>query len=309
MKIYVTGSSGLAGSNLCEALSAAGHEVVRSRSRDVDLLDFEAAREFIGRTVPDMVIHAAGKVGGIQANVEDPLGFFWENMQMGMNVVRAALAARVPRLLNLSSSCSYPCALERPLVEDDVFAGRLEPTNEGYAIAKAAITRMCEFASRRDQECRFKTIVPCNLYGRHDKFGEKNAHMIPAAIRKIHLAAESGRDEVEIWGDGQARREFLYAGDFAEMVAECAERFDELPQTMNLGLGRDYTVDEYYRVVADVVGWKGRFVHDLSRPAGMRRKLLDVTWQRRLGIAPRRTLAEGVRETYEWYLREGRDPR
>lgn len=303
MKVYVTGSSGLAGRNLVEALRARGHEVVESRSRDVDLRDAAAARDFIAQTAPDAIVHAAGKVGGIQANVKDPYGFFVDNVRMGVNVVEAALAARVPMTLNLSSSCSYPCALERPLVEDDVLAGRLEPTNEGYAIAKAAVTRLCAFASAKGGPgCRFKTIVPCNLYGRYDKFGEENSHLVPAVIRKLHEAKVAGRAEVEIWGDGKARREFLFATDFAEMAAECLERFDEIPDTMNLGLGHDHTVDEYYEAVARVVGYAGGFAHDLTRPVGMKRKLLDVSRQRALGIMPRRTLDEGLRETYEYFL-------
>lgn len=302
MKVYVTGSSGLAGHNLVDALVARGHEVVTSRSRDIDLRDASAARDFVAHAKPDAIIHAAGKVGGIQANVKDPYGFFVDNMRMGVNVVEAALAAHVPMTLNLSSSCSYPCALSRPLTEDDVFTGKLEPTNEGYAIAKAAITRLCSFASRKASECRFKTLVPCNLYGRYDKFGEENSHMVPAVIRKIHEAKSSGQTDVSIWGDGLARREFLFAADFAEMVVACLERFDEIPETMNLGLGHDYTVNEYYEAIARVIGYSGTFTHDLSRPVGMKRKLLNISRQRALGILPRRTLEEGLRETYDYFL-------
>ena len=302
MKIYVTGSSGLVGRNLAETFLARGHEVVTSRSRDVNLLDYAVTADFIAQTSPDLIVHAAGKVGGIQANVKDPYGFFVENMQMGLNIVRAAKCAQVPRLLNLSSSCSYPCALERPLTEADVFAGKLEPTNEGYAIAKAATARLCSFVSRQYPECRFKTLVPCNLYGRYDKFGESNSHMIPAAVRKLHEAKVHGDPSVTIWGDGLARREFLYASDFAEMVEECVDRFDELPEMMNIGLGHDFTINEYYEAIARVVGYKGSFEHDLNRPVGMKRKVLDVSRQKQLGIAARRTLDEGIRETYEYFL-------
>ena len=292
----------MVGRNLTEAFAADGHEVVTSLSREVDLLDYPQTAAFVKRAAPDLIVHAAGKVGGIQANVADAYGFFAANMQMGLNVVRAALEAGTPRLLNLSSSCSYPCALERPLVEDDIFAGKLEPTNEGYAIAKAATARMCAFVSRQFPGRAFKTLVPCNLYGRYDKFGEANSHMIPAVIRKLHAARLQGAGRVTIWGDGLARREFLYAGDLAEMVAACVRRFDDLPEAMNIGLGHDFTVNEYYEAVARVVGYEGRFDHDLSRPVGMRRKLLDVSRQLQLGIRARRSLEEGLRETYAWYL-------
>lgn len=302
MKVWITGSSGMVGGNLVEAFRASGHEVVVSRSSETDLRDYAAAVSFMRAAKPDLVVHAAGKVGGIAANVSDPYGFFVDNVLMGVNVVRAAAEAGVPRLLNLSSSCSYPCALERPLREEDVFAGRLEPTNEGYAIAKAAVTRLCEFATRRFPSFIAKTLVPCNLYGCGDKFGEGVAHMIPAAIRKLHEAKMRGERTVTIWGDGTARREFMYAGDLAEIVEQCARRFDEIPQTMNVGVGTDLTVDEYYAAVARTVGYDGEFEHDLSKPAGMRRKLLDVSVQRSLGLMPRRTLDEGLRETYEWYV-------
>lgn len=302
MRIYVTGSTGMVGRNLVEVLNAAGHEVVTSRSCEVNLLDYNGLAGFLGDVRPELIVHAAGKVGGIQANIGDPYGFFCENMQMGLNLVRAALETKVPRMFNLSSSCSYPCALERPLTEDDVFAGKLEPTNEGYAIAKAATLRLCAFATRQHPECRYKTLVPCNLYGRYDKFGESDSHMIPAVIRKLHEAKLRGDARVTIWGDGNARREFMFATDLAEMVGECILRFDEVPEVMNIGLGTDLTVNEYYETIARVVGYGGSFDHDLSRPVGMRRKLLDVSAQRRLGIAPRHTLEDGVRATYEHFL-------
>lgn len=302
MRVYVTGSTGMVGRNLVDVLMASGHDVVTSRSSEVNLLDYGGLVDFLWDVRPELVVHAAGKVGGIQANIKDSYGFFCVNMQMGLNLVRASLETKVPRMFNLSSSCSYPCALERPLSEDDVFAGKLEPTNEGYAIAKAATLRLCAFASRQYPDCRYKTLVPCNLYGRYDKFGESNSHMIPAVIRKLHEAKLRGDDHVTIWGDGTARREFMFATDLAEMINACISRFDAVPEVMNIGLGTDLTVNEYYETIAKVVGYDGLFDHDLSRPVGMKRKLLDVSSQRRLGIAPRHTLEEGVRATYEYFL-------
>ena len=302
MKIYVTGSSGLAGRNIVEALRSRNHEVITSRSSSVNLLDLGETCSFISESRPELIVHAAGKVGGIQANIGDPYGFFTDNVQMGINVIKAALKIKVPKLINLSSSCSYPCELNRPLRESDIFDGKLEPTNEGYAIAKAAISRLCTFASRQFPECSFKSLVPCNLYGKYDKFGESNSHMIPAVIRKLHLAKVNGDRCVTIWGDGQARREFLYAADFAEMVESCIRLFDKIPDTMNIGLGFDYSIDEYYDTAAKVVGYTGRFMHDTSKPVGMRRKLLDVSKQKQLGISAVRTLEEGIQETYEHFL-------
>ena len=166
---------------------------------------------------------------------------------------------------------------------------------------------MCTFVSRQYPHCRFKTLVPCNLYGKYDKFGEKNSHLIPAVIRKMHEAKMNEKPTVTIWGDGTARREFLYASDFAEMVEVCVERFDDLPGMMNIGLGHDYSVNEYYAAVARVVGFTGTFDHDLGRPVGMKRKVLDVSRQKQLGISARRTLDEGIRETYEYFLKSEGD--
>jgi GDP-L-fucose synthase len=302
MKIYVTGSSGLAGRNLVETIKLTGHEVVTTRSSEVNLLDYDATEGFISECKPEMIVHAAGKVGGIQANIKDPCGFFIENMLMGINLVKAAIKLQIPKTINLSSSCSYPCNLERQLTELDVFAGKLEPTNEGYAIAKASMTRLCEFASQQHSASRFKTLIPCNLYGKYDKFGEENSHMIPGVIRKIHLAKINGDDSVTIWGDGSARREFLYATDFAEMVADCIEKFDEIPTTMNIGLGCDYSINDYYKAIAEVVGFTGHFEYDKTKPVGMKRKLLDISKQKQFGILAKRSLTEGIRETYEYFL-------
>ena len=304
MKIFITGSGGLVGRNLVECEGMAKHELLLPRSAELDLTDYRSVCEYLGDNKPDMVIHCAGQVGGIAANMRDMYGFFTQNAVMGINLVRASREAGVSKFLNLSSSCTYPRNHQDPLREEDVLQGELEPTNEGYALAKLAVMRMCEYITREHEGYSYKTLIPCNLYGKYDKFGETNAHMIPAIIRKIHHAKANGLPTVEIWGDGTARREFMYAGDLSDAMAHAIDHFDTMPVLMNVGLGYDYTVNEYYEAVRDVIGWQGEFVHDTTKPVGMNRKLLDVSRQTAWGWSPRTSLREGVMKTYQFYLEE-----
>ncbi|MCQ2966108.1 MAG: GDP-L-fucose synthase [Alphaproteobacteria bacterium] len=304
MKIYISGSTGMVGRNIIENIDQSKYEIITSQSKDVDLTDFYQVKCFLEKTKPDMILHTAGKVGGIQANIKDSFGFYVENILMGVNLIKASVELGIKKFFNLSSSCSYPFNAPNPLTEDLCFAGKLEPTNEGYAIAKASILRLCEFVSRQYNGFLYKTAVPCNLYGRFDKFGEQNSHMIPAVIKKLHYAKENNIDKVEIWGDGLARREFMFATDFAQIICSLIDKFDKTPNTINVGLGYDYTVNEYYETVANVVGYTGTFTHDLSKPAGMKQKLLDVSKQTALGLKAKHSLKEGVEKTYQYYLNE-----
>lgn len=301
MRILLTGARGMVGRNLVEHPGAHAFEWLTPASAALDLRDYAATLAYLRETRPDLVIHAAGKVGGIQANMREPVAFLVENFDMGRNIVMAAHAAGVPRLLNMGSSCMYPRGCDGALREDMVLSGTLEPTNEGYALAKIATARLCEYVMREDDRVQYKTLIPSNLYGRHDKFDPARSHLIPAIIHKIHLAIQNGAEEVEIWGSGEARREFLYAGDLADAVIRAVTHFDALPPVMNIGLGHDYTINEYYAAVAAVMGFRGRFAHDLSKPVGMARKLVDVSLQTAWGWSPAHTLSEGIEKTYLFY--------
>ena len=303
-KIYITGGSGLVGRNVIENPNIAESFIFAPSHSDLDLLDYNAVFAYIKKIKPDVIIHTAGQVGGIQANIDDAYGFFTNNMIMGINVIRAAKECGVTRVLNLSSSCSYPCEAPNPLTEDMIFTGAFEPTNEGYAIAKTAILRMCEYISRQFEGYHYKTIIPCNLYGRYDKFSPLKSHLIPAIIRKIHAAKENNISTVEIWGDGLSRREFMYAGDLAKIIASILKRFEEMPDVMNVGLGYDHTINEYYETVAKIAGYNGEFTHDLSKPAGMKQKLLDISKQKELGLEAHCLLEEGIKATYEYFINE-----
>lgn len=300
--VLLTGGSGMVGRNVAEFPAAAGWNLVAPSSRELDLRDAQATADFVHRVRPDVVIHAAGRVGGIQANIAAPVDFLVTNLDLGRNIVMAARAAGVRRLINLGSSCMYPREAENPLRESSVLRGELEPTNEGYALAKIAIARLCQYVSREAPEFAYKTLIPCNLYGPHDKFDPKHSHLVPAIIHKVHTARQQQLPEVEIWGDGTARREFMFAGDLADAIWRAVETFETLPDMMNVGVGRDHSVNDYYRIAAQVIGWQGRFVHDTSKPAGMRQKLVSVERQSAWGWAPRTSLEEGILTTYQHYL-------
>lgn len=301
MKILLTGSTGMVGSNVLEHPFIKDHEVLHPRSSELDLRNYDVTSTYIKKHRPDLIIHAAGLVGGIQANIANPIGFLVDNLDMGRNIIMAAKEHGVPRFLNIASSCMYPKEGANPLKEEAILTGALEPTNEGYAFAKIMATRLCQYITETSEGYSYKTIIPCNLYGRHDKFSLEFSHMIPAVIRKIHEATINGDDEVVIWGDGQSRREFMYAADLADFIGYAIERFDHMPQNMNVGIGRDWTIEEYYKIIAKVIGFKGRFTNDLLKPSGMRQKLVDDTKLKTFGWSSKTSLEEGILNTYNYF--------
>ncbi len=292
------------GKNLLQFNKTKGYLIDAPTSRVLNLLDKISVNSYIESSKPDMVIHCAGKVGGIQANIADPVAFLAENMQMGLNLVMSSYVTGIKNFINMGSSCMYPKYAKNPLKEEVVLKGELEPTNEGYAIAKIAITKLCEYISRENEGFQYKTIVPCNLYGKYDKFNTKNSHMIPAVIKKIHEAKISNTKAIEIWGDGEARREFMYTGDLADFTYYALDNFDYMPQNINVGLGYDYTINEYYKVIAEVVGFKGEFVHNLTKPEGMRQKLIDNEKLVKFGWKAKTDLKVGLEKTYKYFLKE-----
>ncbi|WP_206434968.1 GDP-L-fucose synthase [Sphingomonas sp. S-NIH.Pt1_0416] len=303
-RVWITGANGMVGRNLCEHPQAADWDILAPSRTELNLSDRQAVRAFVNAQRPDLVIHAAGQVGGIQANIADPVGFLVNNLDMGRNVIMAASEEGVPALINLASSCMYPRGRDHALRESDMLTGELEPTNEGYALAKIISTRLCDYIARTHGDRAYRTVIPCNLYGRHDKFDPKASHLVPAIIAKVSKAVADGEDEVEIWGDGTARREFMYAADLADAIWRGAENPVALPQVMNIGLGDDHTILEYYEAVAKALGWTGRFRFDLTRPVGMQRKLSDVSRQREWGWSAPTSLQDGIAATIQFYQQQ-----
>jgi GDP-L-fucose synthase len=304
LKVLITGASGMVGRNLLSHARSNLFQVLSPKRSDLDLLNQSVVQKYLMAEKPDFIIHAAGKVGGIQANIQNPVEFLLHNLDMGRNLIVAAQQAGISNIINLGSSCMYPRNIQTALTEDLILKGELEPTNEGYAIAKIAVSKLCEYISRQDEKFRFKTVIPCNLYGPFDKFNPENSHLIPSIIYKIHQAIFNDSDTVEIWGDGQARREFMYAPDLADAIWRGVENFDALPNIMNIGLGFDYTINEYYQMTAKIMGYRGKFIHNLNKPVGMNRKLVDIAKQKKLGWCASTSLEDGLTKTYKHFVEE-----
>ena len=302
MKILITGSTGMVGRKLVETLkNNTGHRVLTPTHKDLDLINQEATQTYFKAHKPDIIFHCASKVGGIQANLDEPVDFLLTNMMISMNVIHAALEAGVERFLNLGSSCMYPRDREI-LREEDILTGKLEPTNEGYAIAKNAAACLCRYISN-EYGLAYRTVIPPNLYGPYDHFDLVNSHLLPAVILKLHLAKLKGEKIVKIWGDGQARREFLYIADLIDFLVVMLNRIEELPNMINVGVGEDYTIDEYYEMTAKVIGYQGAFEHDFSKPVGMRKKLMDISHVKKFGWQAKIPLDEGLKNTYHYFLK------
>ena len=301
MRVLITGGSGLVGRNLRAHPRAQAHDILAPRSNELNLLDSAATTATVAAMAPDLIIHAAGRVGGIQANMAQPVEFLVDNADMGRNILIAAKSARIPRVLNIGSSCMYPRDAENPLCEDQIGKGELEPTNEGYALAKLMAARLADYITATS-DLSYKTLIPCNLFGYFDKFDPAVSHLLPAIIRKVYEAKAANAPSVEIWGDGTARREFMFGQDMADGVWWAAESFDNLPNMLNLGLGHDHSVNDYYATAARVIGWEGHFTHDLSRPTGMAQKLTDVGRATALGWQAQTSLEEAIAATYQHFL-------
>ena len=292
----------MVGRNILEHAHALEYKFLTPTSQELNLLSAEAVEKYFEKNKPDIVIHCAGLVGGIQANMKDPVRFLVENLDMGKNVLLAARNNQVKKVINMASSCMYPKDHQGFLEEELILMGPLEPTNEGYALAKIATMRLGQYINKESQIEIFKTLIPCNLFGRWDKFSEANSHMIPAVIRKIDVALKNKSDSVEIWGSGEARREFMDAADLADFVFFTLKNWEKIPEMINVGLGHDHTINEYYQVVAKVLGYTGAFHHDLTKPEGMKRKLVSTKKADQLGWKAQSTLEMGIKKAYEFYL-------
>lgn len=287
-RILLTGGSGMLGGALRrQAPQIAPDAVLLTPSRaELSLTDPAAVAAWFAANPVDAVIHAAAKVGGIQANIDDQVGFLTENLRMNDAVIMGAHAAGVRRLIFLGSSCMYPRDYRQPLVESDVLAAPLEPTNEGYALAKITGARLCGYVSAQFSDRAYRTLLPCNLFGPGDHFGSAASHLLAAIVTKIVDAQDDGRDTVEIWGSGTARREFVDVDHLARFILTALPRLDDLPPVLNLGADADRSVNDYYRIVAERAGWTGRFTHDLTRPEGMMAKLMSSRLARDFGWVP-----------------------
>ena len=310
-KIYIAGHRGLAGSAIVRELQRQGYSNLVGRTHaELDLEDAEATLQFFEQERPEVVFLAAAKVGGIHANNSYPVEFLMSNLLVESNVCRAAYTTGVQRLLFLGSSCIYPRDCPQPIKEDYLLTGTLEPTNRPYALAKIAGIEMC-WSYNRQYGTKWLAAMPTNLYGPGDNYDLNNSHVLPALIRKMHEAKSADAQEVVLWGSGTPKREFLYVDDLAHALVFLAlldaERYDALVEPsrcplVNVGSGVDLTIRELAETIAEVVGYKGRFIQDTSKPDGTMRKIMDVSKIRNLGWEPTIALKEGIALAYTSYL-------
>lgn len=302
MKVLLTGGGGMVGKNISDQKPAHIH-LLSPNSSELNLLNYEEVSSYIKKSQPDLIIHAAGIVGGIQANINNPVRFLRENTLLAHNIIWGAYENQVKHFINLGSSCMYPKRATNPLTEEQILTGSLEPTNEGYALAKIFAQKLCSYINEEGQNNHYKTYIPCNLYGKYDKFDAEWGHMIPSVIQKIYMAKINRDKSVSIWGDGTARREFMYVADLADFIWKSIEDLDSIPDLLNVGLGFDYSINEYYQSIAQVVGFDGEFIHDLTKPVGMKQKLVDIALQTKTGWSPKTSLTDGLHQTFEYYTK------
>ncbi|WP_058238820.1 GDP-L-fucose synthase [Shimia marina] len=313
-KIYIAGHRGMVGGAILRQLQArkdAGEDLtlITRTHAELDLTDQRAVRGFMQDEKPDVVILAAAKVGGIHANNTYPAEFIYENLMMECNVIHQAYACGVKKLLQLGSSCIYPKAVPQPMKEDALLTGTLEPTNEPYAVAKIAGIKLCE-SYNRQYGVDYRSVMPTNLYGPGDNFHPENSHVMPALIRRFHEAAQSGQEEVVMWGTGKPMREFLHVDDMAAaslFVLELDKAIyeantDPMLSHINVGTGSDISIGDLGHMIAEVTGYKGKITQDLTKPDGTMKKLMDVSRLADMGWTASVALEDGVKETYRWFL-------
>jgi len=300
-KIYVAGHRGLVGSAIVRELTRQGYENFLTRTKaELDLLDAAAVADFFKKEKPEFVFLAAAKVGGIMANKTYPADFIYENLAIETNVVHAAYANGVKKLLFLGSSCIYPRMCPQPIKEEYLLTGDLEPTNRAYAVAKIAGIVLCQ-SLHEQYGANFISVMPTNLYGENDNFDLETSHVLPAMIRKFHDAKMSGKGELTLWGTGSPKREFLHVDDLASATVFLMNNYDK-PEIVNIGTGEDVSIKELAEMVQRVTGYEGKVLWDTTKPDGTPRKLLDVSRLHGLGWKHRIDLPEGLKMTYEWYL-------
>jgi len=304
-KIYVAGHSGLVGSASTRILKEKGYSnLLVSDVSDFDLRRQDQVEKFMAREKPEYLYLLAAKVGGIKANMKFPAEFIYDNLMIEANLIHASFKSKVKKLLYLGSSCAYPRGCPQPMKEEYLLSGKLEPTNEAYAVAKIAGLKLCRFYNQQ-YRTNYICVMPTNLYGKNDNFDLESGHAIPALLRKFHQAKISNEEAVTIWGEGKARREFLYSEDLCDACIFLMDNYDA-EKIVNVGSGEDISIAELVGIIREVTGFKGRVIFDSSKPEGAPKKLLDVSFVNGLGWKSKVRLKDGIKLTYEWFLAQAK---
>jgi GDP-L-fucose synthase len=298
--VWVAGETGMVGRAVIKRLEQENIDLLSAPHADLDLTHQQKTYNWLAENKPDIVIMAAAKVGGIGSNQADLAGFLYENLAMAQNVIHGSYLAGVNKLLYLGSSCVYPKAAAQPIKEESLLTGALEPTNEGYALAKIAGLKLCQFY-RKQYGCDFIAAMPTNLYGPHDHFDPDESHVIPALMLKIHQAKVKNLSSVTLWGTGKPLREFLYVDDLANALIYLLKNYSD-PAFINIGSGEEISIHDLATLISGVTGYKGKINFDESYSNGISRKFLDSSKIKNLGWKVEINLKDGIKKTYQWFL-------
>jgi GDP-L-fucose synthase len=301
MRVLVTGGNGMLGRAVISSLGIANYEVLSPSRSEMDLEDISETINFIKFHKPEVIVHCAAFVGGISANISNPIDFLQKNIKLDQSIFFAATELKVPKLLYMGSSCMYPKDREKPMTESEILSGSLEPTNEGYALAKIVGWKNVQLIA---ESLTWRTLILSNLYGPNDHFESNRSHLLAAIIDKVHYARRENHLEIEMWGSGEAKREFTFVSDVADYIAEIIPNLERVPVTLNIGAGIDYSVREYYQMVCEVMEYKGKIVPNLKKPEGMKRKLMDISAARKYGWVAKTDIRNGIERTVDWYLND-----
>lgn len=300
-KIYIAGHNGLVGNSLVKRLKELGYTnlLVKTHS-ELDLMNKEDVFHFFNSENPEYVFLAAAKVGGIQANKNNPVDFLYQNLEIQNNVIMAAKKYNIKKLMFLGSSCIYPKDAPQPMKEEYLLTGPLEPTNEAYSLAKISGLKLCEYF-RRQYDCDFISVMPTNVYGPNDNFDIETSHVIPGLIRRFHEAKINNDSQIAIWGSGKIKREFMYIDDLADALVFVMNNYSE-NEFINIGTGKDIEINQLAIMIKEIVGYKGNIERNLNMPDGTLRKLVDISKLNKMGWSAKMDLSSGLEKTYKWYL-------
>ena len=302
-KFLITGSSGMLGSSLVEHFKKKKIKFLSPNSYELNLLNASSIEKYLKKNKPDYIIHLAGYVGGIGANIQDPIKFLNINIMMGMNLIDVALKMKIKNFLNIGSSCIYPSNEKKKIKEKKLLSNKLEKTNEGYALAKISVIKMCEYIAK-SKKYNYFSLIPCNIYGPNDKFNIKKGHVMGSLIYKIYEAKKNKINSVEVWGNGKSRREFIYVDDVSKAIIKFLNNkklIEKKIYWLNIGTGTDYSISELARKIVKEVGYKGKLVQNLNKPSGVYRKLLNIELAKSFGWQPKINLETGLRKTIKHY--------
>lgn len=298
-KILITGSNGMLGKSICQSSKFKNYKLIKTYRKSIDLRNIKNFEKLIKKTRPDIVIHCAAKVGGIKDNINNPLDYLNDNFIINYNVINTCYKFKIKNLINIASSCIYPKNFNKKLKETNLLDGKLEETNEGYALSKIFGLKLCKLISDI-KGYNYISVIPCNLFGPYDKFDINRAHLLPSIIQKSLDAKKNNKKNILMWGNGLVRREFLYIDDLVDFLYICTQNLNKVPRIINVGYGKDFTVKNFYQMVINIIDKDIKIKKKLNMPVGQKFKLLDISLAKKLGWKPKTRIKDGIYNTIKY---------